>query len=206
VAEVRRRFLELCALAGMGQEKYPVGGGVVAGVGLVCGRLVMISASVPTLKGLRSPCSCVFAADAASGGSVNKVTLMKGARIAQIAWENRRTRPSSLLRARARVLAALTLAAVPVVHLTQSAGADLSQQAKVFHKGGGAFRESARRSAAGLPNITVVFGNATVRAFLPFLLFFLFLLLLLLTSLFVPLARQVEADAARRPGVHTRQA
>jgi acyl-CoA carboxylase subunit beta len=83
----------------------------------------MVTASIPTLK----------------GGSVNKVSLMKGGRLAEIAWQ----------------------CGLPTINLNQSAGADLSQQEKVFHKGGASFRELARRSKAGLPSVCVVFGNCT---------------------------------------------
>ncbi len=92
-------FLELMPLAGWGQkDNPPIGGSVVAGIGLVwysnshphkysvllfaryvltlvreSGVLCMVSASVPTIK----------------GGAVNKVTLAKGARLSEIAFLNR---------------------------------------------------------------------------------------------------------------------
>lgn len=37
----------------------------------------------------------------------------------------------------------------------------MTQQADVFHTGGGTFRESARRSKAGFPTIVCVFGSST---------------------------------------------
>jgi acyl-CoA carboxylase subunit beta len=116
-------FLELCALAGFEQEGMSDGGSTVAGIGLVCGVECVVSANVPTLK----------------GGSVNEATLVKGARIAEIAWENR----------------------LPLVNLIQSAGADLSQQERVFHRGGGSFRNLAQRSKLGLTSVAVVFGSST---------------------------------------------
>ena len=79
------------------------GASYVCGIGLVCGTQVVVTASVPTIK----------------GGAFNEATLGKMSRISEIAYENR----------------------LPVVSLVQSAGADLSQQFKVFHKGGGLFRD-----------------------------------------------------------------
>jgi acetyl-CoA carboxylase carboxyltransferase component len=73
------------------------------------------------------------------GGSINYVTLEKSRRIAEIAFENR----------------------LPSITLLQSGGADLTQQSLVFHSGGGAFRDLARRSKFAIPTICVVFGNAT---------------------------------------------
>jgi acyl-CoA carboxylase subunit beta len=63
------------------------------------------------------------------GGSINEVGVMKGERLAQIARENR----------------------LPGISLVQSAGANLTQQFRVFHKGGASFRGLAERSHAGIP-------------------------------------------------------
>eukprot|EP01116_Phalansterium_solitarium_P017058 TRINITY_DN4115_c1_g1_i11.p1 TRINITY_DN4115_c1_g1~~TRINITY_DN4115_c1_g1_i11.p1 ORF type:complete len:551 (-),score=255.80 TRINITY_DN4115_c1_g1_i11:81-1733(-) len=116
-------FLELCPLAGWAQDNATLGGSSVAGIGLVCGIECMVTASVPTLK----------------GGAMNEVSVVKGRRIAEIAWQNR----------------------LPVISMVQSGGADLRQQSKVFHIGGGSFRDIARRSKAAMPTITVVFGSST---------------------------------------------
>lgn len=62
----------------------------------------MITANVSTIK----------------GGSMNETGVLKGKRIAEIAFTNR----------------------LPVISFVQSGGADLTQQSKVFHMGGGAFR------------------------------------------------------------------
>jgi acetyl-CoA carboxylase carboxyltransferase component len=43
-------FLEVCALAGYGQEDVNVGSTIVGGVGLVCGVLCVITANVATIK------------------------------------------------------------------------------------------------------------------------------------------------------------
>jgi len=46
-------------------------------------------------------------------------------------------------------------------NLCMQAGADLTQQGKVFHRGGAVFRELARRSKAGIPTVSVVCGSST---------------------------------------------
>ncbi|CAG8516558.1 5393_t:CDS:2 [Gigaspora rosea] len=66
-------FLELCPLAGWGQDGMTLGGSSVAGIGLVCGVECLISGNVPTLF----------------GGSSNEVSVAKGARINTIACQNR---------------------------------------------------------------------------------------------------------------------
>ncbi|KAF9987063.1 hypothetical protein BGZ65_005258, partial [Modicella reniformis] len=66
-------FLELCPLAGYGQEDMTVGGSQVAGIGLVCGVECMITANIPTLQ----------------GGAWNASTMARGSRISEIAWINR---------------------------------------------------------------------------------------------------------------------
>jgi acetyl-CoA carboxylase carboxyltransferase component len=66
-------FLELCPLAGYGRDSFALGGTLTAGIGLVCGKLCLIMANIPTIK----------------GGSVDQVTLQKGMRLNEIAMENR---------------------------------------------------------------------------------------------------------------------
>jgi len=73
------------------------------------------------------------------GGAMNAFSVLKGQRLDTIAAENR----------------------LPVIYLIESAGADLTQQAKIFNTGGAAFREIARRSKAGIPSLSVVFGSCT---------------------------------------------
>lgn len=65
-------FLELLPLIGLKQGGFGAGGTVVAGIGLVCGRLCMISANVGTNK----------------GGAIDFFTLQKALRVGQIAMEN----------------------------------------------------------------------------------------------------------------------
>ncbi|MGV3524702.1 MAG: acyl-CoA carboxylase subunit beta [Candidatus Sericytochromatia bacterium] len=73
------------------------------------------------------------------GGAMNDFTVRKGQRLDVIAAENQ----------------------LPMVYLIESAGADLTQQALIFNTGGAAFREIARRSKAGIPSLSVVFGSCT---------------------------------------------
>ncbi|ORX46119.1 ClpP/crotonase [Hesseltinella vesiculosa] len=84
---------------------------------------------------------CVVSAHVATmaGGAMNEISALKGGRIHQIAMANR----------------------LPTVTLVQSAGANLQQQFKVFHRGGAGFRNQALQSKAGIPSCCVVFGSST---------------------------------------------
>ncbi len=73
------------------------------------------------------------------GGSVDYATTFKALRIGEITLENR----------------------LPTINLVESGGANLPDQAKIFNYGGETFRQITRRSKAGLPTISIVFGNAT---------------------------------------------
>lgn len=73
------------------------------------------------------------------GGAIDYATLQKGLRISEIALENE----------------------LPVINLVESAGANLPDQAKIFNYGGTNFREITRRSKAGIPTISIVFGSST---------------------------------------------
>ncbi len=80
------------------------------------------------------------------GGAMNDFTVRKGQRLDKIAAENH----------------------LPMVFLVESAGADLTQQAKIFNTGGATFRELARRSKAGISSLSVVFGScAAGGAYIP---------------------------------------
>ncbi|CAO3629436.1 unnamed protein product [Cunninghamella blakesleeana] len=116
-------FLELCPLAGYGQDDMTIGGSVVAGIGLVSGVLCFVSAHEATK----------------SGGAMNEVTTLKGGRLHQIIMANR----------------------LPTIILVQSAGANLQQQFRVFHRGGAGFRNQAIQSKEGIPSCCVVFGSST---------------------------------------------
>jgi geranyl-CoA carboxylase beta subunit len=57
---------------------------------------------------------------------------------------------------------------LPIVSLVESGGANLLHQSELFVEGGRVFRNMARASAAGLPQITVVHGSSTAGgAYLP---------------------------------------
>ncbi len=76
---------------------------------------------------------------AIKGGTISPAGLDKSLRVQEIAQENK----------------------LPVVSLSESGGANLNYATDVFVKGARAFANQARMSAQGLPQITVVHGNAT---------------------------------------------
>src|SRR5258705_10285965 len=115
-------FLELMPVAAYGTD-FPIGAGVVTGIGVVAGHPCMIVANDPTVR----------------GGAANPYTLKKTLRAGEIALANR----------------------LPMVNLVESGGADLPTQAEIFVPGGRSFRDLTRLSAAGIPTVAVVFGNAT---------------------------------------------
>jgi len=73
------------------------------------------------------------------GGAMNPFSVTKALRGLQIARENR----------------------LPVINLTESAGADLRTQKDIFVRGGRNFRELTALSKAGVPTISLVFGSST---------------------------------------------
>ncbi len=115
-------FLELMPVAAYGSN-FPIGAGVVTGIGFVSGHPCVIVANDPTVR----------------GGAVNPYTLKKTQRAGDIALANR----------------------LPMVNLVESGGADLPTQAEIFIPGGRSFRNLTRLSAARIPTVAVVFGNAT---------------------------------------------
>ncbi|HEX7307679.1 acyl-CoA carboxylase subunit beta [Lentzea sp.] len=100
-----------------------------------------VGASVVTGVGRVEGVECVVVANdpTVRGGSSNPYTLRKSLRANDIAFQNR----------------------LPVVSLVESGGADLPTQSEIFIPGGRAFRDLTRLSAAGIPTVTAVFGNAT---------------------------------------------
>lgn len=91
--------------------------------------------------GLVSGVLCVVSANVATmaGGAMNETSALKGGRLHQIAIQNK----------------------LPTVTFVQSAGANLQQQFRVFHRGGAGFRNQALQSKAGVPSCCVVFGSST---------------------------------------------
>jgi acetyl-CoA carboxylase carboxyltransferase component len=100
-----------------------------------------VGASVVTGIGIIEAIPCMVIANdpTVRGGAVNPNTMKKTHRAADIARANR----------------------LPLVNLVESGGADLPTQAEIFVPGGRAFRDLTRLSAAGIPTVAVVFGNAT---------------------------------------------
>ncbi len=89
----------------------------------------------------------ISASDSAiKGGTTTPMGLKKKLRVQDIALKNK----------------------LPVVHLVESGGANLNYQAETFVEGGRTFRNQARLSAAGIPQINVVHGSSTAGgAYLP---------------------------------------
>src|ERR1041384_3678241 len=100
-----------------------------------------VGASVVTGIGRVEGVECVIVANdpTVRGGASNPYTLKKSLRANDIALQNR----------------------LPLVSLVESGGAGLPTQSEIFIPGGRAFRGLTRLSAAGIPTITAVFGNAT---------------------------------------------
>ena len=100
-----------------------------------------VGASVVTGIGVVEGVECLIVANdpTVRGGAVNPYSLRKTQRAGEIALANR----------------------LPMINLVESAGADLPSQAEIFIPGGRVFRDLTRLSAAGIPTVSVVFGNAT---------------------------------------------
>jgi geranyl-CoA carboxylase beta subunit len=91
-------------------------------------------------------CVVIASNSAVKGGTTDAAAQNKYQRAQQIALENR----------------------LPVLLLVESGGANLLQQARIFVRGGAGFRNQARLSAAGIPQIAVVHGSSTAGgAYLP---------------------------------------
>jgi len=100
-----------------------------------------LGSGVITGVGVVSGVECLVLANdpTVKGGAINPVTLDKNLRAMEIAAKNR----------------------LPLVNLTESAGADLPHQAKIFVPGGQTFKEITRRSAERIPTVCLVFGSST---------------------------------------------
>jgi acetyl-CoA carboxylase carboxyltransferase component len=94
-----------------------------------------------TSVGVVSGMQCVITANdpLIRGGSKSPVTIAKMDRAMEIARINR----------------------LPVLSLTESAGADLPHQSEIFVAGGSYFKQLSRLSKAGIPTVAVVFGPST---------------------------------------------
>jgi acetyl-CoA carboxylase carboxyltransferase component len=91
--------------------------------------------------GVVSGVECVISANEATlkGGAVNEPGLLRSLRAIEVAQENR----------------------LPSISLTESAGADLPNQSKIFVPGGATFRSLTQRSERRIPTVCVVFGSST---------------------------------------------
>ncbi|HEY5252395.1 MAG TPA: carboxyl transferase domain-containing protein [Acidimicrobiales bacterium] len=100
-----------------------------------------VGASLVAGIGVVEGVECMISANdpTVRGGSTNPFTMRKSSRLADIALENR----------------------LPSISLVESGGADLPTQSEIFIPGGRGFRDITQRSAAGLPTISLVFGNST---------------------------------------------
>jgi geranyl-CoA carboxylase beta subunit len=76
---------------------------------------------------------------AIKGGTMTPWGVQKGLRVQEISFEQR----------------------LPTVSMIESGGANLMYQAEVFIPGGRTFANQARKSAAGIPQVTVVHGSST---------------------------------------------
>jgi acetyl-CoA carboxylase carboxyltransferase component len=91
--------------------------------------------------GVVSGVECLITANDSTvkGGAINEFGLTKSLRLAEIARENR----------------------LPSISLTESAGADLPNQSKIFTRGGANFRNITQGSQRQTPSICLVFGSST---------------------------------------------
>ncbi|KAJ3075194.1 hypothetical protein HDU98_008920 [Podochytrium sp. JEL0797] len=100
-----------------------------------------LGASIVAGIGLVNGIECLISANVPTfaGGASNELSVQKALRLNTIAVENR----------------------LPTIMLTQSAGANLGQQSRVFHAGGEMFRNLAIKSKLNIPTCNVVFGSST---------------------------------------------
>ena len=96
-----------------------------------------IISGIGFVEGVR--CLISAANSAIKGGTMSPMGVQKTLRLQEIALENK----------------------LPVITLTESGGANLNYAAEVFIPGGKTFANQARLSAAGIPQLSVVHGNAT---------------------------------------------
>jgi acetyl-CoA carboxylase carboxyltransferase component len=113
-----------------------------AGTGYTAGASLV--SGVGVIEGVE--CMILASDPTVRGGSVNPYTLAKMLRAYEIARTNR----------------------LPLFFLVESGGIDLERQVDLFIPGGAMFRNLTRLSAAGIPTVSLVFGNSTAGgAYLP---------------------------------------
>jgi len=96
-----------------------------------------VIAGIGYVQGIR--CLIVANNSAIKGGTISPAGLHKTLRLQAIVRENR----------------------LPIITLSESGGANLNYAGEIFVEGARSFANQARLSAAGIPQITVVHGNAT---------------------------------------------
>jgi geranyl-CoA carboxylase beta subunit len=96
-----------------------------------------IIAGIGYVQGMR--CMIIASNSAIKGGTISPTGLEKTLRLQEVARENK----------------------LPVVTLAESGGANLNYATDIFVHGARGFANQARLSAAGIPQFTVVHGNAT---------------------------------------------
>jgi geranyl-CoA carboxylase beta subunit len=96
-----------------------------------------IIAGIGYVSGTR--CLVTASNSAIKGGTISPAGLHKSLRLQQIALQNK----------------------LPVVTMTESGGANLNYAGEIFVEGARSFANQARMSAAGIPSISIVHGNAT---------------------------------------------
>ncbi|HEX4869127.1 MAG TPA: carboxyl transferase domain-containing protein, partial [Moraxellaceae bacterium] len=96
-----------------------------------------ILAGIGYVSGVR--CLVSASNSAIKGGTISPAGLQKTLRLQEIALENK----------------------LPVIALSESGGANLNYAGEIFVHGARGFANQARLSAAGIPQVTVVHGNAT---------------------------------------------
>ncbi|MEE2731560.1 MAG: acyl-CoA carboxylase subunit beta [Pseudomonadota bacterium] len=96
-----------------------------------------IVAGIGYVTGAR--CLVVANNSAIKGGTISPAGLHKSLRLHEIAAQNK----------------------LPVITLSESGGANLNYAGEIFVEGARSFANQARLSAAGIPQVTVVHGNAT---------------------------------------------
>jgi geranyl-CoA carboxylase beta subunit len=128
-------FVELCPIAGYGMfddtdGRYS-GGKLIAGIGYVSGRRVLV----------------VVWNFAIAGGTIDSVNVKKMLRVQEIAFRTR--------------LPIVSLHESGGGNLSKSSAASDPWVARLFVEGGAIYGQQARLSAAGIPQVTVSHGNAT---------------------------------------------
>ncbi|MEI6375023.1 MAG: carboxyl transferase domain-containing protein [Actinomycetes bacterium] len=100
-----------------------------------------LGGGIVTGIGAVSGVECVIAANdpTVKGGAQSPTSVTKGLRAMEIARVNR----------------------LPLLSLTESAGADLAKQSEIFVHGGASFKQLTQLSKAGIPTVTMVFGSST---------------------------------------------